>query len=77
MATTGTESARYTKAEAADRVAFADAALGAAGHEITDPYLRDIGERFARGVISIEEAGELGDRHIFGRRDAMDERGRE
>lgn len=67
MATTGTETTRYTEAEAADRLAFADAALGAAGHEVTDPVLNEIAARFARGEISIEEAGELGDWHILGR----------
>lgn len=67
MATTSTKTTRYTEAEAADRLAFADAALGAAGHEVTDPVLNEIAARFARGEISIEEAGELGDRHILGR----------
>lgn len=36
-----TKAARFTEAEAADRLAFADAALGAAGHEVTDPYLNE------------------------------------
>lgn len=67
MATTGTKTARYTEAEAADRLAFANAALGAAGHEITDPYLNELGERQARGEISGDEARELGRKHIIGR----------
>ncbi|MPV50854.1 hypothetical protein GCG21_12710 [Pseudactinotalea sp. HY160] len=67
MASTSRRTTRYTEAEAADRLAFADAALGAAGHEVTDPYLLAVGERFARGEISIEEAGELGRRHVLGR----------
>lgn len=67
MGTETTGTARYTEAEAADRLAFANAALGAAGHEITDPVLNEIAARLARGEISIEEAGALGDRHILGR----------
>lgn len=62
--TTRTE---VSEAEAADRVAFADGVLGAAGHEVTDPQLREIGRRFAREEISIEEAMALSDQVIFGR----------
>lgn len=58
---------QFTEEQAADRLAFADAALGAAGHQVTDPYLNEIAVQFARGQITIEEAGELGDRHILGR----------
>lgn len=67
MVKTTTRDARFTEAQAADRLAFADAALGAAGHQVTDPYLNDIAARFARGEITIEEASELSDRHILGR----------
>jgi hypothetical protein len=58
---------RFTREQAADRLAFADAALSAAGHQVADPYLNEIAARFARGEITIEEAGELSDRHILGR----------
>lgn len=67
MAKTITRDARFTEAQAADRLAFADAALGAAGHQVTDPYLNEVAARFARGEITIEEAGELSDRHILAR----------
>jgi len=67
MAKTFTKAARFTEAEAADRLAFADAALGAAGHEVTDPYLNELAARQARGEISGDEARELGRKHIVGR----------
>lgn len=67
MATTSTKTARYTEAEAADRLSFAQAALGAAGHEVTDPVLRELLARQARGEISGDEARELSRRHILGR----------
>jgi len=67
MAKTFTKAARFTEAEAADRLAFADAALGAAGHEVTDPYLNELAVRQARGEISGDEARELGRKHIIGR----------
>lgn len=57
---------KFTEAEAAERLAFADAALGAAGHEVTDPYLNEVAARFARGELTIEEAQVLSDRHILG-----------
>ncbi|MFV0428254.1 MAG: hypothetical protein ACK5KO_02320 [Arachnia sp.] len=67
MAKTLTRAAKFTEAEAADRLAFADAALGAAGHEVTDPYLRELLQRHARGEISGDEARELSRKHIIGR----------
>ena len=67
MAKTLTRTTRFTEAEAADRLAFADAALGAAGHEVTDPYLNEVAARFARGEISGDEARELSRKHIIGR----------
>lgn len=67
MAKTVTRPAQFTEAEAADRLAFADAALGAAGHEVTDPYLNELARRQARGEISGDEARELGRKHIIGR----------
>jgi hypothetical protein len=57
---------QFTEEQAVDRLAFADAALGAAGHEVTDPYLNEVAGRFARGEITIEEAGMLSDRHVLG-----------
>lgn len=55
-----------TEAEAVDRLAFADTALGAAGHEVTDPHLNEVAARFARGELTMEEAGALSDRHVLG-----------
>lgn len=67
MAEATTRETRFTKEQAADRLAFADAALSAAGHQVTDPYLNEVAARFARGEITIEEAAELSDRHILDR----------
>ena len=67
MAKTITKSARFAEAQATDRLAFADAALGAAGHEVTDLYLNELAVRQARGEISGDEARGLGRKHIVGR----------
>ena len=56
----------FSDEEAAVRLQFADAALGAAGHQITDPYLNEIAARLARGELSGDEARELGRKHILG-----------
>lgn len=69
MATTGAKRTRYTEAEAAGRLSFVQAALGAAGHEVTDPVLKELLARQARGEISGDEARELGRRHILGQRE--------
>lgn len=37
-------------------VAYADGALGAAGHEVTDPVVRDLMDQVARGEITGDEA---------------------
>lgn len=66
MAERDARPAKFTEAEAVDRLAFADAALGAAGHEVTDLYLNEVAARFARGEITREEAWALGDQHILG-----------
>lgn len=42
--------------EANERVTFANAALGVAGHEVTDPVLRALLERVAREELSDAEA---------------------
>lgn len=41
-------------------VVFADAALGVAGHHVTDPVLRDILNRQARGEITPDQSREEG-----------------
>lgn len=48
--------AHPANAEAAQRIAFADAALAVAGHEVTDPNLRTLMNRVARGELSGETA---------------------
>lgn len=58
---------RDTEADARERIAFADAALALAGHEVTDPYLNDLAARQARGELSGEETRQLGLQHITGR----------
>ncbi|PFG29746.1 hypothetical protein [Paramicrobacterium agarici] len=53
-------------AEAKARLEFADAALALAGHEVTDPQLREIVERTARNELLPDEAIALIRRHIQG-----------
>ncbi len=55
-----------TDAEVERRLAFADAALAVAGHEVTDPVLRDILERAARHEITGDEAIVATRRHVQG-----------
>lgn len=55
------------ESEAAAQIAFADAALALAGHQVTDPHLNDLAKRQARGELSGEEARQLGRKHILGR----------
>lgn len=59
-------SARVVESDAKERIAFADAALALAGHQVTDPILNDLAARQARGELSGEEARHLGRRHISG-----------
>jgi len=44
-------------------MAEADGCLGAAGHEVTDPYLRDLAQQAIRGELTIEEALRLAREH--------------
>ncbi|MGL5929314.1 MAG: hypothetical protein ACRCY8_10280 [Dermatophilaceae bacterium] len=55
-----------TQEEIDDRLAFADAALALAGHEITDPVLRDIVEQAARHELTGDEARAAIRRHVQG-----------
>ena len=50
------------------RMSFADAALGAAGHEVSDPAVRAISRRLAAGEVSGDEAAALVKAHILGTR---------
>ncbi|MDN5703944.1 MAG: hypothetical protein L0K41_01660 [Yaniella sp.] len=59
-------SEHVTEAEAAAMMSFATGALGAAGHEVTDPYLNELAWQNARGEISGDEARELGRKYIIG-----------
>lgn len=38
------------------RMQFADAALALAGHEVTDPTLRELSRRVAAGTLSADDA---------------------
>ncbi|WP_217996495.1 helix-turn-helix domain-containing protein [Piscicoccus intestinalis] len=53
---TVTASRRPASTRAEDRLAFSDAALALAGHEVSDPALRSITERAARGDLTADEA---------------------
>ncbi|MFB2580888.1 antitoxin VbhA family protein [Herbiconiux sp. P15] len=50
------------------RMSFADAALGAAGHEVTDPALRAISRRLAAGEVTGDEAAALVKAQLLGTR---------
>lgn len=47
-----------------ERIAFADAALALAGHEVTDPAVRTLMDRVARDEITAGEAVAALRRHI-------------
>ena len=46
------------------RISFADAALGAAGHQVTDPILNGLARQAAGGTLTTEEAIARGLKHI-------------
>jgi hypothetical protein len=50
------------------RMSFADAALGAAGHEVTDPAVRAISRRLAAGEVTGDEAAALVKAQLLGTR---------
>lgn len=47
---------RSSRTKAGDRLAFSDAALALAGHQVSHPALRSITERAARGDLTAEDA---------------------
>lgn len=49
-----------SEAEVERRMSFADGALGAAGHEVTDPELRELRRRAIRGEMTTDEAIAVG-----------------
>ena len=49
------------------RLSFADAALGAAGHQVTDPVVLAIHRRLAAEEITGNEAAALVSAHLLGR----------
>lgn len=55
------------EAEVERRMSFADAALGAAGHEVADPALRDLSRQVAVGTLTADEAIARGVAHIDAR----------
>jgi hypothetical protein len=55
------------EAEVERRMSFADAALGAAGHVVTDPALRELRRSSIRGDITPDEAVAAGIAHIDAR----------
>jgi hypothetical protein len=56
------------EAEVERRMSFADAALGAAGHEVTDPAVLAIHRRLAADEITGDEAAALVSEHLLGTR---------
>lgn len=55
-----------TAADAEARVAFADAALALAGHQVTDPDVRDLMGRVAHDEMTGDQAVAALRRHIQG-----------
>ena len=55
-----------SQAEVDTRLSFARAALGVAGHEVTDPVLKYLLERVAREEITAEQAVADARRHVQG-----------
>jgi hypothetical protein len=51
----------------AAQIAFADAALGVAGHSVSDPVVRDVLRRVVAGEISRAEGAELARLHVESR----------
>lgn len=47
-----------------DAMAFADGALGAAGHQVTDPYINELRRQRLEGEISMDEYQRLAIAHI-------------
>ena len=47
-------------------MSFADAALGAAGHEVTDPAVRDLARQVAAGEITGDEAAARVKEYLLG-----------
>lgn len=58
---------RVTQEEVARRIAFADAALAVAGHQVTDPKLRELTRRVAAEELTGDEAVRLAMAHIDSR----------
>ncbi|NQX37079.1 hypothetical protein [Herbiconiux sp. VKM Ac-2851] len=56
------------EADVERRMSFADAALGAAGHEVTDPTVRAISRRLAAGEVTGDEAAALVKSQLLGAR---------
>lgn len=60
MSTATTQTTRVTPGEVARRVQFADAALAVAGHEVTDPALRELTRKVAAEEMTAEDAVRAG-----------------
>ncbi len=58
--------ARTAETEARERIAFADAALALAGHQVTDSAVRDLMGRVARDEMTGDQAVAALRRHIQG-----------
>ncbi|BCR82510.1 hypothetical protein [Arachnia rubra] len=56
--------ARTATPEAQERVAFAEAALAVAGHQVTDPVVRDLMDQVAHDNMTGDQAIEALRRHI-------------
>jgi hypothetical protein len=67
MNMSNTIQATIAPVEVEQRLAFADAALALAGHEVTDPELRELRRRAIRGEMTTDAAIAAGVALIDGR----------
>lgn len=57
---------RDSEAKVREHMAFVDAAMAVAGHEVKDPCVRNLTERVLKHEITAEQELELAKPHILG-----------
>ncbi len=63
---TSTSISSTPMSDAEQQIMFADAALGVAGHQVTDPAVRDLMDRVARNEMTGDQTVEALRRHVQG-----------
>lgn len=64
MSTAVPHATQVTREEVARRIAFADAALAVAGHQVTDPVVNELARQVAAEQLTEDEAVRLAMAHI-------------